>query len=92
MDPACAGPIGVGTVQVSGSGALGYSLTLPGKATAFSGPDKLNLDQFTALLGAADSPGTGGARTVLIGANLHLPADHPAGNYNGNFEVIFEYE
>ncbi len=92
VDAACAGPIGVGTVQVSGSGALGYSLTLPGKATIFSGPDSLTLDQFTALLGAAGSLGKIDARTVLIGADLHLPADHPAGNYNGNFEVIFEYE
>ncbi len=90
VDAACAGPIGVGTVQVSG--ALGYSLTLPGKAKIFSGPDSLTLDQFTALLGAAGSLGKIDARTVLIGANLHLPADHPAGNYNGNFEVIFEYE
>lgn len=92
LGAACAGPVGVGTVQVSGSGALRYSMTLPGKAAIFSGSDSLTLDQFTALLGAAGTSGKIDARTVLIGAKLHLPADQSVGNYNGTFEVIFEYE
>ena len=92
VEVACAGLIGAGTVQVSGSEASGYSLTLPGKTTIFSGAHSLTLDHFTARLSAAANPGNGGADRIPIGATLRFPPGQPAGNYSGNFVVILEYQ
>jgi hypothetical protein len=81
--------------QVTGEGAVSYSISLPKEITLGSAAGTLTVNDFV-----SDPSGTGtlkgdlgrdGEQTVNVGATLQVPANAYAGTYTGTFDVTVNY-
>jgi len=86
------GVVASGAFSVSGFGALGFAITLPGNGVVtLAGPGvAMAVDNFTDSLGGTGSL-SAGAATFTVGAVLTVGANQTAGNYSGNYTVTVNY-
>lgn len=82
-----------GTFDVTGSGTLGYTISLPGAAVTLTsgGGDTVTVDNFIDSKGGTSSL-VGGADSFTVGATLNLSAAQPAGAYTGTYTVTVDYQ
>jgi Domain of unknown function (DUF4402) len=72
-------------------GSSAWSVMLPVTATISSGKAEMTIDEFEYTWSAAGGGLGQGARTLTVGATLHVGARQPSADYAGGFSLTVAY-
>jgi hypothetical protein len=72
-------------------GSNAWSVMLPVSATISSGKSEMTIDEFEYSWGPGDAGPGQGARTLTVGATLHVGARQPSSDYAGGFVLTVAY-
>lgn len=82
---------GAATFNVSGDASTSYAILLPSSATLTSGSNTVTIDTFVSTPSGTGALSGSGSQTISIGARLNTGTNQPTGFYEGNFDVVVNY-